>query len=1592
MLNPSDERLGRAHKILESLGQDKPAQRGVVAHLAARWAVSLGDPSQADQLFRQALGVLPALRPSIRGIQRVILQGGEKKKVLEWLDLQIRATSHPREAAALYRERGRLIEQIFGDLKATRQCHEAALLAAPNDLSALFSLFHTHERSGNLEASKQALQKIAESIHDDAYRAVLEHTCALLSLPLHEPNQEILDRLSWAVQHAPGSPIITHDAFRIAQKVGNAADMLGFLKVELALRKGRNAQGPTLWRIANILQQHGYHKDALRMLRHASQCHPQRLHLCDQLYTAAIAAKSNNLAVSAAISRIRILQNAERPWQANAWYDLADRLLSRDVHNEQALGCLQRTIALDPTHKAAAYRYLEALREQERFDEFVQKVRQWCDEPSAGAQPNEKAAWLEDAATVCFRHLHQPALGQSLLKRAQEHAPQNPSIRAALERIYFDEDDAASLRALYREDLDRNEDPDREVLLRTLLCHVVPEIQDTDLAIQDNRGLLELKPDCVTTIQQLARLLSTTGDKQALLEITLQESKLDLPERKRADLMARAGDIALGLKNPALAQSYFEQSLALDPTHDGARSALEGQARQNDDRSALLEHLQCQLEQNPDSAGLRLEIADLLLESGPFASEALDVLSPLVDGVSSSFCALRIGEKILSSLGEYRRALEFMDRRVAMLEGNHARALLLTRSAWLRWRHLNDQNSALEDLWRASTLAPSLHVVRWMLFELLAQQGSSRVWPWLRQQLQSSDRAPGMEPLVTRWLVRDPPANQLVEWLTLDQSRIPDGPSQCLSWIDPARRCHAHRLQAGVIDRYLQDRPPRPQDPRRMMLRYFSARAHALCQDWELARSQFEDLSTWEVGHQDIQGSIAQRTYETIADRDQALISMVGRLKHQRTEQRSRAVRLHSSLSIIDLLAQAGEWKDAIRRCEQLIATTPRYLPAHYLYIDCLERQGQNAGLSKIADAYLALAQQHTQQDLRAKALRAAGRRYLDLAMQDKQYREPAWKMGQEAFEISPEADEAFHLLWECAVALNQSSSNVRLVKPMLARANLLQTRDAAPDEFVAIASLAERLFPVASCTEVLTYLVDKRPKITVLHLLLARSQARQQSWDAAVQSVEQALQLEKSRKRKGALHYFLGDLQSQAGRLTDAIEHYMLAAKLDYRVDAAGQAAAQLASDYQRYDQQVLALELMVERGRRQDRPRYMRELADLYRGPLDRVDRAIDLIARLVSSSPDDSDAVALLYQLLEHAERHQEAKATLRVATTRLQNKFRSRTNIHAEHRLPIQAIHGLRRFFELDNETDGVYLATAVIEIIAPNTLQGPGCDVLRSEPWSLPTPGTISLLPALLREIPSAFALRRLVHLWPNLPALPEINRALPSGSKILSPDRDASRVVHSLGALLGLRRIHVAVNLREEEQVLARWSPDGTPTLILGRRVYNAPIAPRSRDTIGRALWRLATGGDCIREVLCEQQRRALALLPDLMEGRFELSAEDEAWVDASYARDCLARLPQNLPYSPLTDVRERSRQAMMRSILPFDASLDSAEDRFGAICTGDPRIALAQCAKLSESSPERYTDLIAYTLSNAHLVLRRELGYQHLVELDVHDLEVLAL
>ncbi|HEY8378308.1 MAG TPA: hypothetical protein VIK91_17550, partial [Nannocystis sp.] len=166
MPEPADMPLLEMLQVLSRTPTSEAQLRAVVAVTCARWCVARGEDGEAQRLLAHALELVPDLRPAMRLLYRIFLRRGDIRNSVRYLDLEIRATRHPREAAALYRERGQLVETHFKDRTAALQCYQAALRATPKDLAVLRSVENVTLVQGNLMALVSNLEAQLEVLHD----------------------------------------------------------------------------------------------------------------------------------------------------------------------------------------------------------------------------------------------------------------------------------------------------------------------------------------------------------------------------------------------------------------------------------------------------------------------------------------------------------------------------------------------------------------------------------------------------------------------------------------------------------------------------------------------------------------------------------------------------------------------------------------------------------------------------------------------------------------------------------------------------------------------------------------------------------------------------------------------------------------------------------------------------------------------------------------------------------------------------------------------------------------------------------------------------------------------------------------------------------------------------------------------------------------------------------------------------------------------------------------------------------------------------------------------------------------------------------
>ena len=158
----------------------------LLAWAAGRWSLMEDKQRDADRLLRQALEAAPELRPPMRLLAMIQERKRDVRGLIQFIDQEIRATRHPREAAALYRERGLVVESQFGDLEAATQCFHAAVQASAQDLPSLRAVERVSLSNGDIAGLESNLESQLTASSDAAASVPILHELGLLQRVVHQ--------------------------------------------------------------------------------------------------------------------------------------------------------------------------------------------------------------------------------------------------------------------------------------------------------------------------------------------------------------------------------------------------------------------------------------------------------------------------------------------------------------------------------------------------------------------------------------------------------------------------------------------------------------------------------------------------------------------------------------------------------------------------------------------------------------------------------------------------------------------------------------------------------------------------------------------------------------------------------------------------------------------------------------------------------------------------------------------------------------------------------------------------------------------------------------------------------------------------------------------------------------------------------------------------------------------------------------------------------------------------------------------------------------------------------------------------------------
>lgn len=1601
-------------EVLQALGQTPASDRqlrAVLAFTAARWMLERGDEKRAVQQLGEALIEVPELRPAMRMLYRIYGDRNDVRNAVTYLDQEIRATRHPREAAALYRERGQLVERYFRDLRAAQQCHEAALKATPRDLAVLRSVERVSLARGDVFGTIANLESQLEVLEDKGAAAGLLHDLALLEARHGGDLELAADMLLHALELVPGHLGLIGDLFRMAELHGDTALMLQALEAEAEARDARQRSMP-LARASLVLLDQRERPSAVALLLAAAEAQPDNFSLWRNLEELAMSSSRYEVALLACLGQLRAIGEHEPPARAELFYRVGRLAMIRLDRVNEGLAAMRKALRIFPAHVPAVEdtaRYLIGNGLWAQLLELLELQAGTAHE--AGLTKAETAQAFLRAGQVLEEHLGELEGARRLYEKACAAAPAYRPTRDRLERVLHQMGRTDDLAEFYEAELRSAGTTARRVFLLSVLGQLHAGDEDPKQATKCLVSLLKEVPEHMPSLQRLARLLARAGRTKELLKVTEQEIKLTFSPVRKAKLLHRSGELALELGDPERARECFEEALAAVDDHQPAMSGLEQLLRDDRDYEGLLALLRRRLvysTDRPRQVALRLEIASILATRLDHPEDALAELELLLERWPRHLPALHAAESLATRLSRWDTLAKLLEQHVGAVQGPRTRALLLHRSANVRANHLGDPEGAVRELVRALELWPQLGVARALLLRLYEQLGRARdLQAFAEAGLTTERGADDRRGLALQLAELTPKAVVAIQYLGAVAEARPDDFVTQLRLARAALRARRPSRAAGALEAaaasFAAQLPAN--DPALLAYGYRAARAEEAAGNLDKADAGYAKLLDADPSH-----PLARRGRLRVKRKRQAAfvggsedLQKAGAATGDAIEQAAYAT------IAAELHERRGDLEGALSRAEQALAACGEYLPALHCKARVLERLGEPRHVSEAITTLERLAGVSKVPAHKVRALARAGSISLRTA-DPSAHNSRAWGLFAQALALEPGDEIAFRGLERTRIVHGVHGAPPLQILLERRLATLDQRGESSPTAVREVARLAGHTDGPEAAVELLERGLERWPEDPGIHADLAQGYARLERWPEVVAELERALQRELSPERAAALHYFAGDAEERAGHPQRAIDHYLAAGRGGFHPLHALLSADRIAAEYGAIEQRVEALQLLVDLGDGEHRVRSLRALADLHRSALGKPDVAVELMRELLLLEPTDLGVLRELHRLLVKLDRGEEAKATLLAGVAHHRAWLRAEGVRSKFGRSPMAKlgldgidhapVRGLRELFELLGDADGVYLATAILEVTSPGEVpEALGCDRQQAEPWPLPNPQDGKPIDLLVGDLPSSHALDLLhegVFLLSELPRAPkppidvQKARSLPTNSGVVM-------VVRALADALGIPQPLVFVEQGAEDQELVIAHLGATAALIVGRKINSSPFAPRSRDLIGRALMRLATGGDYLNEPRSEAQLlgvlaglcRALGL--ELPDDAFSTTRGPDPVIDRSLA-DWVAK---NLPDANSRADLAQAARTFAQSTDTFDPqrlrdALAMAQDRAGVVAAADPRPALARVLESEGLISERATALLGYLLSDDHLGLRRSLGYQvalqHTVEIELES------
>lgn len=567
--------LALVHACEEELARTEDPRRAARLHFeVARLAEStLGDLRRAAAHYAEALERNPEHLPTIRGARRVWIARKQAQQALPLFDAEARITADPRAKAALFRRKGRLLEDVLKQRDAARHAYATALELDRSDPSILKAMAQVEVEASQWDDLARTFEREANAVASDpAHRAAVIVERARLVEQRRGDVEAAIELYETALKLDPA----VHGAIEALERLHTGRRRWREL-IRVLLRKAdrsthRGVQGMALYQVGRLHGDRlGNREEAVAALEKAAEALPEDSLVLGEL--ARLYEESERWAELGTVLE-RLVEREREPRDRVAILGRLGSIAADQLDDEDAaVRWYEMARAIDPGHVPT----LQALGTLHgRREDWEALLAMHLGEAEATEEPNRRAAAHVRIAELLETRLDRSDEAVEHHERAFALVPGYPPAEKALSRLLAEKGRWRDLVDLYERVIDSSDDRDRAITQLFKIGAVLEDaLGDPAQAAHAYRRVLDLDADHLGAIHALQRATERAGRYRELVDALELEAEKTRDQRHVVALVHRAGEVLdemLGDRDGAIAR--FRQALRVDPKHVPSLTSL----------------------------------------------------------------------------------------------------------------------------------------------------------------------------------------------------------------------------------------------------------------------------------------------------------------------------------------------------------------------------------------------------------------------------------------------------------------------------------------------------------------------------------------------------------------------------------------------------------------------------------------------------------------------------------------------------------------------------------------------------------------------------------------------------------------------------------------------------------------------------------------------------------------------------------------------------------------------------------------------------------------------------------------------------------